>query len=377
MANILDIKRRIRSVTNTRQITKAMKMVSAAKLRRAQERALSARPYALMLTNVLKSLVSRAELYDPQTGQPRHPLLMRREEKNALVIVVTGDKGLAGAFNTNITKAAARFLQEKTGKNVDIECVGRKGRDFLRRRYPASAVQTLSLEQLAGNGLHSGDPAGSSRQEDHSVVDAVPAKRSGPVEIAGEHVGVLAKVEYAQVQALADRVIERYTRGEIDSVYVVFNEFKSVIAQRLVVDQILPVEQIGEDVVRMSEEASDEERMRRAEAAKTAGVSLKTQDESAAAQAAAKFGTAGVDYIYEQPPEELFRALLPKYVTNQVFRAMLESVAAEHAARMTAMDSATSNASDMIASLTLVMNRARQAKITKEIIEIVSGAAAQ
>ena len=374
MANILDIKRRIRSVTNTRQITKAMKMVSAAKLRRAQERALSARPYALMLVNVLKSLVSRAELYDPQTGQARHPLLAQREEKNALLIVVTGDKGLAGAFNTNINKAAARFLETKAGKNVDIECIGRKGRDFLRRRYPAAAVQTANLEQLAGNGLPADGHASSA--ENHGVAEPA-AKRTAPVEIAGEHVGVLAKVDYAQVQALAASVNDRYTRGEIDSVYVVFNEFKSVIAQRLVVDQILPVEQIGEDVVRMAEEASEEERVRRAEAAKTAGVSLREQDESAAAQAAAKFGTAGVDYIYEQPPEELFRALLPKYVTNQLFRAMLESVAAEHAARMTAMDSATSNASDMIASLTLVMNRARQAKITKEIIEIVSGAAAQ
>ena len=333
MANILDIKRRIRSVTNTRQITKAMKMVSAAKLRRAQERALSARPYALMLVNVLKSLVSRAELYDPQTGQARHPLLAQREEKNALLIVVTGDKGLAGAFNTNINKAAARFLETKAGKNVDIECIGRKGRDFLRRRYPAAAVQTANLEQLAGNGLSADGHASSA--ENHGVAEP-EAKRTAPVEIAGEHVGVLAKVDYAQVQALAASVNDRYTRGEIDSVYVVFNEFKSVIAQRLVVDQILPVEQIGEDVVRMAEEASEEERVRRAEAAKTAGVSLREQDESAAAQAAAKFGTAGVDYIYEQPPEELFRALLPKYVTNQLFRAMLESVAAEHAARMTA-----------------------------------------
>jgi len=375
MANILDIKRRIRSVTNTRQITKAMKMVSAAKLRRAQERALSARPYALMLVNVLKSLVSRAELYDPQTGQARHPLLAQREEKNALLIVVTGDKGLAGAFNTNINKAATKFLETKAGKNVDIECIGRKGRDFLRRRYPAAAVQTVNLEQLAGDSIAVDGATGASHGEDHVI--GTKSQRSAPVEITGEHVGVLAKVDYAQVQALASSVIDRYTRGEIDSVYVVFNEFKSVIAQRLVVDQILPVEQIGEGVVRMSEEASEEERLRRAEAAVTAGVSLKEQDESAAAQAAAKFGTAGVDYIYEQAPERLFGALLPKYVTNQVFRAMLESVAAEHAARMTAMDSATSNASDMIASLTLVMNRARQAKITKEIIEIVSGAAAQ
>src|SRR5450432_537457 len=149
MPNILDIRRRIRSVTNTRQITKAMKMVSAAKLRRAQERALAARPYAQMLTNVLKSLVSRAEIYDPETGEPRHPLLAQRPEKNILLIVVTGDKGLAGAFNANILKAAARFIESKAGKNVDVEAIGRKGRDFLRRRYPAAKVQTKSLAELA------------------------------------------------------------------------------------------------------------------------------------------------------------------------------------------------------------------------------------
>src|SRR5580692_11269312 len=147
MANILDIRRRIRSVVNTRQITKAMKVVSAAKLRRAQDRTLAARPYAQMLTNVLKSLVSRAEIYDPETGEPKHPLLAQREEKNILLIVVTGDKGLAGAFSANVTKAAARFLESKTGKNIDIEAIGRKGRDFLRRRYPDAAVQTRSLAE--------------------------------------------------------------------------------------------------------------------------------------------------------------------------------------------------------------------------------------
>src|SRR5450432_2631719 len=364
MPNVLDIKRRIRSVINTRQITKAMKMVSAAKLRRAQERAIAARPYALMMTNVLKSLVSRAEVYDPFTGQAHHPLLIQREEKNVLVIVVTGDKGLAGAFNTNINKAATRFLETKAGKNVDIECVGRKGRDFLRRRYPAATVQTAQLEQLLEHALD---------EPDGTTPAAEPKNRIAPVEVIGEHVGVLAKVEYAQVHALANSVMDRYIHAEIDSVYVVFNEFKSVIAQRLVVDQILPIEQIGEDIVRMSEEASEEERLRRAEAAKTAGVSLREQE----ASPTNAFGTANVDYIYEQAPDRLFSALLPKYVTNQIYRAMLESVAAEHAARMTAMDSATNNASDMIERLTLVMNRARQAKITKEIIEIVSGAAAQ
>jgi F-type H+-transporting ATPase subunit gamma len=170
-------------------------------------------------------------------------------------------------------------------------------------------------------------------------------------------------------------VIRRYQREEIDAVYVVFNEFKSVIAQRLIVEQILPIEQIGEQAVRLAEEMTEEEKRKAKEAAISAGVGLR-RSESPGEHAAAEFGTAPVDYIYEQAPEELFRALLPKYVAIQIFRGLLESVAAEHAARMTAMDAATSNATDMIDSLTLVMNRARQAKITKEIIEIVSGAAA-
>src|SRR5581483_4966324 len=196
MANILDIRRRIRSVTNTRQITKAMKMVSAAKLRRAQERALAARPYAQMLANVLKSLVSRAEIYDPDTGQPRHPLLAQRPEQNVMLIVVTGDKGLAGAFNTNILKAATRFLESKAGKNIEIEAIGR---DFLKRRFPAAEPRSA---------------------------DSAEAARTS---IIGEHIGVLTKVEFAMASELAQKVIERYTREEIDSVYVVYNEFKSVI----------------------------------------------------------------------------------------------------------------------------------------------------
>src|SRR5260221_8399347 len=208
MANILDIRRRIRSVINTRQITKAMKVVSAAKLRRAQERALASRPYAQMLTNVLKSLVARAEIYDPETGEPKHPLLAQRPEKNILLIVVTGDKGLAGAFNANITKAASRFLESKTGKNVDIEAIGRKGRDFLRRRYPAAKVQTKSLAELA----------------EGMTNETESAERSGPAQITGEHVGTLGKVQFAQASALAQNVIPRYQREEIDAVYVVFNE---------------------------------------------------------------------------------------------------------------------------------------------------------
>jgi len=346
MADILDIRRRIRSVTNTRQITKAMKMVSAAKLRRAQERALAARPYAQMLTNVLKSLVTRAEIYDPETGEPKHPLLAQRPEKNVLLIVVTGDKGLAGAFNANILKAASRFLESKTGKNIEVEAVGRKGRDFLKRRYPVSAPRTAESQE------------------------------SARISLVGELVGVLNKVDYAMARDIAARVIERYSNGDIDSVYVVYNEFKSVISQRLVVERVLPIEEVGEVTVAQAEGMGEEDRKRAMEAAKGAGVGIRPADTREIDAEAAKFAAAPVDYIYEQPAGELFASLLPKYVGVQIFHALLESVAAEHAARMTAMDAATSNASDMIDSLTLAMNRARQAKITKEIIEIVSGAAA-
>ena len=357
MANILDIRRRIRSVVNTRQITKAMKTVSAAKLRRAQETALAARPYSQMLTNVLKSLVSRADIYDPVTGLPIHPLLAERPEKNILLIVVTGDKGLAGAFNTNILKMVAKFLQSKADQNIDIECIGRKGRDFMRRRYPISDGAT-DVSPVRPN------------------AEAAP-KRAGRIQITGDHVGVLGKVEYDFAATLSESVIARYTRHEIDSVYLLFNEFKSVIAQRLIAERLLPIKQIGAIDVAMAEEASEEERKKRWEAAKSAGVGVRPIDTSGVDEAAASFGASPVDYIYEQPPNQLFQGILPKYIGIQIFHALLESVAAEHAARMTAMDAATSNASDMIDSLTLVMNRARQAKITKEIIEIVSGAAAQ
>ncbi|HLY98147.1 MAG TPA: ATP synthase F1 subunit gamma [Candidatus Angelobacter sp.] len=344
MANLLDIRRRIRSVRNTRQITKAMQMVSAAKLRRAQERALAARPYAQMLTNVLKSLVGRAEIYDPVTGEARHPLLVRREEKTALLIVVSGEKGLAGPFNANILKAAQRFLNEKSGKNVDILAVGRKARDFFRRRYPVAA------------------------ESDES--------RKGPVQIIGEYAGLINRTQFASAREIAEKVVRLYTDGRVDSVYLVYNEFKSVIAQRLVVDDVLPIAKVGEQVHELTEEASEEVLKKRLEAAKHAGASVRAADTSAIDQKAAGFGASGADYIYEQPPETLFNTLLPRFISIQLFRAMLESEAAEHAARMTAMDSATNNASEMIDDLTLVMNRVRQAKITKEIIEIVSGAAA-
>jgi F-type H+-transporting ATPase subunit gamma len=361
MPNILDIRRRIRSVINTRQITKAMKTVSAAKLRRAQEAALAARPYSQMLTNVLKSLISRADIYDPVTGEPVHALLVERPEKNILLVVVTGDKGLAGAFNTNILKVVMKFIDSKPEQNIDIECIGRKGRDFLRRRF-LTAPRRPKLETVI--------PADSTPQP-----RVVP--RAGRIQIVGEHVGVLGKVHYSFASDLAQGIIDRFIDGEIDGVYVLYNEFKSVIAQRLIAEHILPIKEIGAVDVRMAEEADEEERKRRLEAAKGAGVSIRPADTRADDEAAEKFATAQVDYIYEQPPGKLFGQILPKYIGIEIFHALLESVAAEHAARMTAMDSATNNASDMIDSLTLAMNRARQAKITKEIIEIVSGAAAQ
>jgi F-type H+-transporting ATPase subunit gamma len=343
MANLLDIRRRIRSVRNTRQITKAMQMVSAAKLRRAQERALSARPYAQMLTNVLKSLVARVEVYDPKTGELRHPLLVRRPENTITVIVVSGEKGLAGAFNSNIFRAALNFIASRQGRNIDIVAVGKKARDLFRRRYP-----------LAGEG----------------------GKRRAAIQIVGENIGLLNRVQFSSARKIADAVMASYTEGSTDAVYLAYNEFKSVISQRLVVDRVLPVEKIGEEAHEAAEEVSEEVRKQRIEAAKHAGVGVRAADTKAMDERAAAFATAEVDYIYEQPPPELFAGLLPKYIATQMYRAMLESEAAEHAARMTAMDAATNNAGEMIDSLTLDMNRVRQAKITREIIEIVSGAAA-
>src|SRR5664279_3543608 len=211
MANILDIRRRIRSVVNTRQITKAMKTVSAAKLRRAQEGALAARPYAEMLTNVLKSLVSRADIYDPVTGDPRHPLLAERPENSILLIVVTGDKGLAGAFNTNILKMVAKFIQSKPDQNIDVECIGRKGRDFMRRRYPIAA-EKLSADEATAGGETGASPV-------QSNAEATPP-RAGRVQIVGEYVGVLGKVDHDFANTLSQSVIARYCRGEIDGVYI-------------------------------------------------------------------------------------------------------------------------------------------------------------
>ncbi|QNI36008.1 F0F1 ATP synthase subunit gamma [Edaphobacter albus] len=362
MANVLDLRRRIRSVKNTRQITKAMKMVSAAKLRRAQERALQARPYAQMISNVLESLVRRSDMYSEDTGDIRHPLLVEREEKSALVVVIAGDKGFAGAFNSNITKAALKFIQERAarGQNIDIEPIGRKARDLIGKKYPAAVYE--KKEERYDNEL--------------STHYEVIRHRAAPIEMSGDHPGLLNKVSIEEVSQLTHSIIERYTRAEIDSVYLVFNEFKSVIAQRVVVEKLLPIRKLGTHEITVAEEMSEEQKEAAAHAAKTAGVSLTVPEESVIESESKKFGTAEVDYIFGQAPERLFRHLMPRYVTTQIFHALLESVAAEHAARMTAMDSATNNAGEMIDALSLEMNRVRQAAITKEIIEIVSGAAA-
>ncbi|HWE85474.1 MAG TPA: FoF1 ATP synthase subunit gamma [Terracidiphilus sp.] len=356
MANVLDLRRRIRSVKNTRQITKAMKMVSAARLRRAQERMMAARPYAKMITSVLESLTRRIEIIDPETGNLRHPLFATREEKRVLVVVVSGDRGFAGAFNANILKAAFHFIDAGADKEFDIEAVGRKGRDATRRRFPVAEYSEAS-----------GEKAEAPRER---------GARKGRIEISGDHPGMLLKLESSRVFELAQSIIERYVHEEIDAAYIVYNEFKSVIAQRVVVEKLLPLIKIGEKQVAEAAEPTLAERERAAEAALTSGIALEPADTHEADDEAQKFGTANVDYIYEQPPEELFNGLLPQYISAMLYHAMAESVAAEHAARMTAMDSATNNASDMIDSYTLQMNRVRQAAITKEIIEIVSGAAA-
>jgi F-type H+-transporting ATPase subunit gamma len=358
MANVLDLRRRIRSVKNTRQITKAMKMVSAAKLRRAQERAISSRPYSAMLASVLESLKRRIDIYDPATGEIRHPLLRTREEKRVLVVVISGEKGFAGAFNSNIIKAAVNFLDANTDKQIDIETVGRKSRDFFRRRYPAAKF--------------------ADQPEEHAV--RPERQRSERIEITGDHAGLLEKPNFERVREVGEEIVARYEHEEIDAVYIVYNEFKSVIQQRVVVERILPILEFGSHDIAQAEEMSPQARAQAGHAAMTAGISILPGEADACARQfedeAKKFGTAEVDYIYEQPPGEIFDDILPRYITSQIYHATLESVAAEHAARMTAMDAATSNASDMIDSLTLTMNRVRQAAITKEIIEIVSGAAA-
>jgi F-type H+-transporting ATPase subunit gamma len=284
MPSLIDIRRRIRSVKNTQQITKAMKMVSAAKLRRAQDRVISSRPYGAMLRKMLGN-VAAAVSADENAGS--NPLLAQRPEQRILLVLVTSDKGLAGAFNTILIKAAQRFMEDHAGASVQMVLIGRKGRDFFRKRGAT---------------------------------------------VASEHLHMAQKLVFADVAAIAGKAMEMYRDKEIDAVYLIYNEFKSVVAQTLITSKVLPM----------------------------------TLPEQA----------APVDYIFEQSPVEMLNALLPKYVEMEFYRSLAESTAAEHAARMTAMEAATSNAGEMIEKLTLYMNRVRQASITKEIIEVVSGAAA-
>jgi len=283
MPALIDIRRRIRSVKSTQQITKAMKMVSAAKLRRAQEAMFAARPYARKMLEVLRGVAARA---NPEA----HPLLQERGHEKLLLVVVTADKGLCGAFNANIIRTASRFVADRRGGGVELSLVGRKGRDAFKRR-----------------GL----------------------------KVRSERVGVFQALRYATARELARELIAAFTAGEVDEVFLVYNEFKSVIQQRLAVDRLLPIER----------DALDPQQ-------------------------------PPFDYLYEPDPAGIFESLLPRHVEVQLWKALLESQAAEHGARMTSMDAATNNASEMIDRLTLYMNKVRQAAITKEIIEVVSGAGA-
>jgi F-type H+-transporting ATPase subunit gamma len=294
MPNLLDIRRRLKSVKNTQQITKAMKMVSAAKLKRAQDRVVTARPFANKMIEVLGQLADRTD------ESFHHPLLDQREDDHYLLVLITADKGLCGAFNTNLIKAAQSFINGNQGKHIDLLAVGRKGRDFFRRRG---------------------------------------------FSIVGEYIGLTGKgrVEFGEALEVARDVINRFTEDEtIDKAFLVYNEFRSVLQQRVVLEQLLPI-------------------------ARTAQADVATQAQPETL----------IDYIYEQPPAQIFSTLLPRLIETRIFRALLESVASEHGARMTAMDSASKNASELIDTLTLNMNRVRQAAITNEIIEVVSGAAAQ
>jgi F-type H+-transporting ATPase subunit gamma len=287
MASLRDIRKRIRSVKNTRQITKAMKMVSAAKLRRAQEGVVSARPYAQTLDAVMAALMSRVE-----PGAVGHPLLANREVKKVELVVITSDRGLAGGFNANINRKALRYLAENQGLEVAVTTIGRKAGDFLRGRN---------------------------------------------VAVRKDHTGVWQKVSYPTAAAIADELAQRFLSGAVDAVYLMYNEFVSAIAQVPAAVQLLPFQ---------------------------------------ARAAEAKGGASQVDYLYEPSAQAVLEKLVPQAVAVRVYRALLESAAAEHAARMTAMENATRNAGDMIGSLTLFYNRSRQALITKELVEIVSGAEA-
>lgn len=291
MASLIDIRRRLKSVKNTQQITRAMKMVSAAKLRRAQDRVIAARPYAKALREVLASVSSRVK-------EAQHPLLASREEKRVVLLVLEGDKGLAGAFNANVNRAVAALLAEKREwESVTLLPIGKKAFDYWKRR---------------------------------------------PTPIGKSYPGIFARVEYSHAKEIADYLTAEFVEGRIDAAYAVYNEFKSVVTQIVRRDRILPI----------------------------------SRSETVVGEAPA-VGEPTADYIYEPDPETILAKLLPRYLEFVLFRLLLESAAAEHGARMTAMESATKNAGEMIDSLTLTYNRARQARITRELIEIVSGAAAQ
>ncbi|HEV8158676.1 MAG TPA: ATP synthase F1 subunit gamma [Pyrinomonadaceae bacterium] len=292
MASLLDMRRRIKSVKNTQQITKAMKMVAAARLKRATDRVTAARPFAQKMSQVLGNLSARVG------DDFSSPLMTTRGDEKYLIVLVSADKGLAGAFNANIIKATQAFVRESgAGKQLQMIPVGRKGRDFFKRREMSFTEEYVGL---TGTG----------------------------------------NVNYADAAEIAQRIIKTFTEDEtIDKVFLVFTEFKTVLSQKAVVEQLLPI--------------------------------LRTAVEEDAAGAAAQ-----AEYIYEQPAAEIFNRLLPKQIETQIYRAMLESTASEQGSRMTAMDSASKNAGELIDTLTLNMNRIRQAAITKEIIEVVSGAAA-
>ncbi len=323
---------------------------------------MQARPYAQMLLNVLESLVRRTDIYNEETGEILNPLLIEREEKNVLVVVIAGDKGFAGGFNANVGKAAQKFINARTalGQNVDLEPIGKKAIGMYKRRFPAANYE--KTEEHYDNDL--------------STHYETIRHRAQQVEVAAEHPDMLLKSNFEDVAGMARSIVERYERSEIDSVYIVYNEFKSVLSQRIVVEKLLPIRRLGAQEIESAEEMTEEQRDAAIRAAESEGISVYEPDTSAMEGEAKKFGTADVDYIFDQPPEELFAHLMPRYVTTQIFHALLESTAAEHAARMTATDAATKNAGDLIDSLSLTMNRVRQAAITKEIIEIVSGAAA-
>ncbi len=286
MPSLLDLRRRIRAVKSTQQITKAMKMVSASKLRRAQDRLVSARPFATEMLRVLNGLAARVE-------PDAHPLLENRAASTGptLLIVITADRGLAGSFNANVVKGANNFIaKDNPADGVALGLVGRKGREFFVRRG---------------------------------------------FDVRYEAINIFMKLEYAEAKKIADAAIEEFTSGRVSSVYLVYNEFKSIMTQRVVLERLLPIPKLEIEP-----------------------------------------GEQQTDYLFEPGPEQILGSLLPRHVETQIWRALLESAASEHAARMTAMDAATRNSSEILDSLTLSMNKVRQAAITREIIEVVSGAEA-